>query len=147
MKIQKIQNPALTKSGMDTPQSQHHDTHTTRYAFEKEQLVYVHPIWRPLSECLLDDSCEIASTLSKSPVFPVPEDWDASKSELASLREFYVQTLKLEKASYRTIVDVLEKRDFDAVLDPADLWLTDELYRALEKMRFDLSPNDAADLK
>jgi hypothetical protein len=80
-------------------------------------------------------------------VFPVPEDWDASKSELASLREFYVQTLKLEKASYRTIVDVLEKRDFDAVLDPADLWLTDELYRALEKMRFDLSPNDAADLK
>ncbi|KAG8676294.1 hypothetical protein FPOAC2_02388 [Fusarium poae] len=121
--------------------------HKVRYAFEKEQLVYIHPIWRPLSECLLDDSCEISSTLSKSPVFPVPEDWDASKSELASLREFYTQTLKLEKASYRTIVDVLEKRDFDAVLDPADLWLTDELYRALDKMRMDLSPNDAADLK
>ncbi|KAI3587412.1 hypothetical protein IWW34DRAFT_797476 [Fusarium oxysporum f. sp. albedinis] len=118
-----------------------------RNTFEKEQLVYVHPIWRPLSECLLEDTCEISSTLSKSPVFPVPSDWDASKSELVSLREFYTQTLRLQNASYRTIVDVLEKRDFDAELDPADLWLTDELYRALDKMRLDLSPDDAADLK
>ncbi|KAF4341444.1 hypothetical protein FBEOM_4605 [Fusarium beomiforme] len=118
-----------------------------RNTFEKEQLVYVHPIWRPLSECLLEDTCEISSTLSKSPVFPVPSDWDASKSELVSLREFYTQTLRLENASYRTIVGVLEKRDFDAELDPADLWLTDELYRALDKMRLDLSPDDAADLK
>ncbi|KAF5657399.1 hypothetical protein FCIRC_13277 [Fusarium circinatum] len=118
-----------------------------RNTFEKEQLVYVHPIWRPLSECLLEDTCEISSTLSKSPVFPVPSDWDASKSELVSLREFYTQTLRLQNASYRTIVDVLEKRDFDAELDPADLWLTDELYRALDKMRVDLSPDDAADLK
>ncbi|KAF5641071.1 uncharacterized protein FTJAE_4253 [Fusarium tjaetaba] len=118
-----------------------------RNTFEKEQLVYVHPIWRPLSECLLEDTCEISSTLSKSPVFPVPSDWDASKSELVSLREFYTQTLRLQNASYKTIVDVLEKRDFDAELDPADLWLTDELYRALDKMRLDLSPDDAADLK
>ncbi|KAH7254265.1 uncharacterized protein BKA55DRAFT_510407 [Fusarium redolens] len=118
-----------------------------RNTFEKEQLVYVHPIWRPLSECLLEDTCEISSTLSKSPVFPVPSDWDASKSELVSLREFYTQTLRLQNASYRTILDVLEKRDFDAELDPADLWLTDELYRALDKMRLDLSPDDAADLK
>ncbi|KAF5566053.1 hypothetical protein FPHYL_3966 [Fusarium phyllophilum] len=118
-----------------------------RSTFEKEQLVYVHPIWRPLSECLLEDTCEISSTLSKSPVFPVPSDWDASKSELVSLREFYTQTLRLQNASYRTILDVLEKRDFDAELDPADLWLTDELYRALDKMRLDLSPDDAADLK
>ncbi|KAM0208436.1 hypothetical protein ACHAPA_003587 [Fusarium lateritium] len=118
-----------------------------RHVFEKEQLVYVHPIWRPLSECLLDDMCEIASTLSKSPVFPVPSDWDASKSELVSLREFYTQTLHLENASYRTIVDVLDKRDFDAELDPADLWLTDELYRALDKMRHELTPEEAADLR
>jgi hypothetical protein len=44
-------------------------------------------------------------------------------------------------------VDVLDKRDFDAELDPADLWLTDELYRALDKMRHELTPEEAADLK
>ncbi|KAF5022868.1 hypothetical protein F66182_5101 [Fusarium sp. NRRL 66182] len=118
-----------------------------RDVFEKEQLVYVHPIWRPPSECLIDDLCEISSTLSKSPLFPVPKDWDASKSELVSLREFYSQTLGLRNATFRTVLDVLEKREFDAELDPADLWLTDELYRALDKMRLELGPQDSAELK
>ncbi|KAH6886915.1 hypothetical protein B0T10DRAFT_490488 [Thelonectria olida] len=119
----------------------------TRDVFEKEQLVYIDPIWRPPSECLMDDLCEMSSTLSKSALFPVPRNWDASKSELASLREFYSQTLRVRNASFQTILDVLEKRDFDAPLDPSNLWLTDDLYRALDKLRFELSPQDCAELK
>ncbi|KAJ4262928.1 hypothetical protein NW762_006541 [Fusarium torreyae] len=118
-----------------------------RDAFEKDQLLYVHPIWRPPSECLLDDLGEICSTLSKSALFPVARDWDASKSELVSLREFYTQTLHIENATFRTVLGVLERRDFDAELDPADLWLTDELYRALDKMRHELSFQEAAELR
>ncbi|KAF4467493.1 hypothetical protein FALBO_5630 [Fusarium albosuccineum] len=118
-----------------------------RDVFEKEQLVYIHPIWRPPSECLMDDLCEMSSTLSKSALFPVPKDWDASKSELASLREFYSVTLGVRNASFRTVLEVLEKRDFDAPLDPSDLWLTDDLYRALDKLRHELSPEDCAELK
>ncbi|KAF4982147.1 hypothetical protein FZEAL_2170 [Fusarium zealandicum] len=121
--------------------------HRFRDVFEKEQLVYIHPIWRPPSECVIDDLCEISSTLGKSALFPVPRDWDASKSELVSLREFYSQTLLIQNATYQTVLDVLEKRDFDGSLDPSDLWLTDDLYRALDKLRLQLSPQDCAHLK
>jgi hypothetical protein len=89
----------------------------------------------------------MSSTLSKSALFPVPRDWDASKSELASLREFYSQTLGVRSATFETILDVLEKREFDAPLDPSNLWPTDDLYRALDKLRHELSPQDSAELK
>ncbi|KAM5354558.1 hypothetical protein ACJ41O_001205 [Fusarium nematophilum] len=118
-----------------------------RDVFEKEHLVYVDPIWRPPSECLMDDLCEMSSTLSKSALFPVPRDWDASKSELASLREFYSQTLGVQNATFRTILDVLENPDFDAPLVPSSLWLTEDLYRVLDKLRLELSPQDSAELK
>lgn len=95
----------------------------------------------------MDDLCKMSSTLSKSALFPVPRDWDASKSELVSLREFYSQTLRVQSATFQTILDVLEKRDFDTPLDPSNLWLTDDLYRALDKLRFALSPQDCAELK
>ncbi|RSL83280.1 hypothetical protein CEP51_004600 [Fusarium floridanum] len=118
-----------------------------RDVFEKEQLLYIHPIWRPPSECLMDDLCDMSSTLSKSALFPVAEDWDASKSELASLRDFYSHTLEVQSASFRTILGVLERREFDAPLDPSDLWLTDDFYRALDKLRRKLSPQDAAEIR
>ncbi|KAF7548426.1 hypothetical protein G7046_g8680 [Stylonectria norvegica] len=118
-----------------------------RDIFEKEQLIYVHPIWRPPSECVIDDLCETSSTLSKSALFPVPRDWDASKSELVSLREFHTQTLLVQNATYQTILDVLEKHDFDASLAPSDLWLTNDLYRGLDKLRMQLSPEDSARLR
>ncbi|KAM0437910.1 hypothetical protein ACHAPT_002275 [Fusarium lateritium] len=118
-----------------------------RDVFEKEHLIYTHPIWRPPSECVMDDLCDMSSTLSKSALFPVLKDWDASKSELVSLREFYSQTLGVQNATYRTVLDVLEKREFDAPLDPSDLWLTDDFYRALDKLRLELSPQESAELK
>lgn len=95
----------------------------------------------------MDDLCDMSSTLSKSALFPVPQDWDASKSELASLRDFYSQMLGVKNATYRTILDVLENREFDAPLDPSDLWLTDDFYRALDKLRRKLSPHDSAKLR
>ncbi|KAM5341563.1 hypothetical protein ACJ41O_014594 [Fusarium nematophilum] len=114
-----------------------------RYQFGKEKLIRLAASWAGPEDCLIDAPCALTS---KSALLPVQEDWEASNSEIAELKEFYSNTLGIETGSYRTVLDELGQSRGQGQ-QRAFLARAAELYRALDELRPQLSAEDAADLR
>ncbi|KAH7121355.1 hypothetical protein EDB81DRAFT_952143 [Dactylonectria macrodidyma] len=89
--------------------------------------------WRRPEECILESPCLLASRRS---VFPVPDDWEASKLEVAELKDFYTSTVGIQELTDLALIEQLEYlRQTKVIEDVSKLAFANNFYKALDTMR------------